>query len=314
MQAHLLRDDAVEVVLALTSASQHPISNAVAKHLSSQSSTSENSLNLEGFHSVPGSGIEARYDDKVLRGGSPQWLNVDDHSAIVEMKTKQLTLFAVTHGGEPIAAFGLRDGLRAGAGEAVDMLQRRGIEVHIVSGDQPGVVSAIAANLKLAPERAIGGCKPQDKQQYVKALQAVSGRNRITGRVMFFGDGTNDSLALVQADIGVSLSSGTDVAMSAADIVYMDGKNLERSIRTTLDISEGAVRRIYVSENCVVTFKRLLQFFFRSHRGTSCGQLSTIRLVSCSRREHSFMPAYLRNMLGSEKWCLCYPSCSLHGA
>jgi P-type E1-E2 ATPase len=66
---------------------------------------------------------------------------------------------------------------------------------------------------------------------------------------MFFGDGTNDSLALVQADVGVSLSSGTDVAMSAADIVYMDAKNLARSIRTTLDISEGAVLRIYVSRN-----------------------------------------------------------------
>jgi P-type E1-E2 ATPase len=245
VQAHLLRSGAAELVLALTSSSKHPISKAVAMHLSS---TSTASSKLEGINSVPGSGIEARCDGKVLRGGSPRWLDLESHPIVVEMVSEHLTLFVVTHDEEMIGAFGLQDGLRAGAGEAIDLLQRRGVEVHIVSGDAPGVVSALAANLKLTPQRAVGGCKPQDKQQYVRALQSASqGGNRPARRVMFFGDGTNDSLALVQADVGVSLGSGTDVAMSAADIVYMDAKNLARSIRTTLDVSEGAVLRIQVS-------------------------------------------------------------------
>lgn len=243
VQGRLLHKHAANLVLALTSISKHPISKAVAKYLSS---TSKNSLELEGFHSIPGSGIEARIDDKTLRGGSPRWLRLETHPTIVAMKSERLTLFAVTYDGEMIAAFGLQDGLRAGAREAVDMLQHQGVDVHIVSGDESGVVSALAAKLKLDPARAVGGCKPQDKQKYVRALQTATGGNQPPRRVMFFGDGTNDSLALVQADVGVSLSTGTDVAMSAADVVYMDAKNLARSIRTTLDVSEGAVLRIYV--------------------------------------------------------------------
>jgi cation transport ATPase len=74
VQGRLLHSHAADLVLALTSASKHPISKAVAKYLSS---TSKNSLELEGFHSIPGSGIEARIDDKTLRGGSPKWLGLE---------------------------------------------------------------------------------------------------------------------------------------------------------------------------------------------------------------------------------------------
>lgn len=266
VQARLLRSGAAELVLALTSNSKHPISKAVAMDLASTPTTPSK---LEDFRSIPGSGIEARYDGKVLRGGAPRWLHLESHPTIVEMESERLTLFVVTHGEEMIAAFGLQDGLRAGASEAVDLLQRRGVEVHIVSGDAPGVVSALAANLKVAPQRAVGGCKPQDKQRYVKALQSASrGGNPPTRRVMFFGDGTNDSLALVEADVGVSLGSGTDVAMSAADIIYMDAKNLARSIRTTLDVSEGAVLRIQVSKIVCLFF--ITCQFFESVTGELC--------------------------------------------
>lgn len=302
VRAHLLRSDAAELVLALTSASKHPISKAVAMHLSSNVT---NSLGLEGFHSVPGSGIEARYDGQILRGGSPRWLDLESHHTMVEMKSEHLTLFVVNHGEEMIAAFGLQDGLRPGARDAVALLQRRGIEVHIVSGDEPSVVSTLAENLGLTPQHAVGGYTPQDKQQYVRALQIVSqGGNRPMRRVMFFGDGTNDSLALVQADVGVSLGSGTDVAMSAADIVYMDSKNLARSIRTTLEISEGAVFRIKVSASlnplCPVSRPTLPNISIY-YRGTLRGPSSTIRLLSCSHQGHLFMPACLRNMLDLEK-------------
>lgn len=163
------------------------------------------------------------------------------------MKSQRLTLFAVTLDGKPIAIFGLEDGLRASAVGTIDLLQHRGVEIHIVSGDEPQVVSALGERLNIPLNRVIGGCTPQSKLEYVKSLQASLAKSS-TRCVAFFGDGTNDSLALVQADIGVSLGSGTDVAMSAADVVFMDAKNLERSVRTMLEVSEGAVVRIQVRD------------------------------------------------------------------
>lgn len=257
VQAHFFREDASAPVAALTSNSKHPISKAVFGHLSSTSP--KLSCKLDGVQSIPGQGVEARYNGLILKGGSPRWLSLDADPTVQDIKAQRLTPFVVTLDGVLIAAFGLEDGVRACAIDTVTYLRDRGVEVHIVSGDEPAVVAKIAERLGVPISRAIGGCSPQGKQEYVKALQVQSGpagisrsagrskANGTVGRhVMFVGDGTNDSLALVQADVGVSLGSGTDVAMSAADVVFMDPENLARSIRSMLDVSDGAVTRIKV--------------------------------------------------------------------
>lgn len=264
VKAQLLQGDAISLVLALTTTSKHPISKAVASYLAASYPASVPSI-IDGLKSIPGSGIEGRYGGKLLRGGNPTWLDLDSNVNVTELKSQRLTLFAATFDGKPIAIFGLEDGIRASALETVNLLQRRGIEIHIVSGDEPQVVSALAERLGIPSNNAVGGYKPQSKLEYVKKLQTrlvnpYSRRDRKSParRVAFFGDGTNDSLALVQADIGISFGSGTDVAMSAADVVFMDAQNLERSVRTMLDISEGAVLRIQV---CDLRLKRKVTIF-----------------------------------------------------
>lgn len=164
------------------------------------------------------------------------------------MHSKALTLFAVTSNKGLIATFGLSDTIRPSAREAIKTLKQQGCAVYIVSGDAQPVVSVLAEQLDVPSDHAIGGCLPQTKLEHIRSLQ--QGRQGRRAKVMFVGDGTNDSLALAQADVGVFLSSGTDIALSAADVVILDSDDtvdLARSMRVIFDISRGAVRRIVVN-------------------------------------------------------------------
>ncbi|KAH9974622.1 HAD-like domain-containing protein, partial [Lactifluus volemus] len=116
---------------------------------------------------------------------------------------------------------------------AIDLLQRQGIQVHIVSGDAPPV-------LGIPSVCAVGGCLPTVKVARVRALQATG------ARVMFVGDGTNDTPALAAADIGIAMGSGTDVARSAADVVIL-APDLARALEALFRLSRGAVRRVYLN-------------------------------------------------------------------
>lgn len=160
----------------------------------------------------------------------------------------------------------------------VEALTRRGIEVHVLSGDMAPVVARTAAALGIPSARARGGCSPEDKGQWIRFLQegglkqtleptekskmggcADDGECGGTGcaqpaptssdsrrrKVMFVGDGTNDALALVQADIGVSLGSGTDVASTASQIVLLS--SLQAGLEDVFSLAKAARRRIWIN-------------------------------------------------------------------
>lgn len=201
-------------------------------------------MDLKDAKSIPGRGIEARLSGRLVRGGSPAWLDLMNHSVVVELQSQAMSMFAVVCEAELVAVFGLRDTVRPSARAAMKLLADCGISAYIVSGDAQPVVSAVAAQLGISPDHAIGGCLPETKLERVRALQGTGASAK---RVLFVGDGTNDSLALAQADVGLSLGSGTDIALSAADIVVLDPEHtvdLARAMRAVLGISRGAVRRI----------------------------------------------------------------------
>lgn len=111
-----------------------------------------------------------------------------------------------------IDVFELTDRLRDDATQIVRQWQTSGLRVFIVSGDTPGVVARVAAACGIPPERAVAEALPADKRAFVRAL-AAEGR-----RVMMVGDGVNDAAALAEADVGVAVSGGVDLALAAADV------------------------------------------------------------------------------------------------
>ncbi|KAF9515925.1 hypothetical protein BS47DRAFT_1391242 [Hydnum rufescens UP504] len=247
VRSHILRDDATQLVLGLTSNSHHPVANGVTAHLLAMSIPNDCDYTFTEFkdiQSIVGKGLEAMHANLPLRGGNPKWLGAEEDHTVHELLEEGLTPFVVMHGEEIIAAFGLADIIRQGSQETIDLIRGGGAEVYIVSGDEQTVVNDVATRLGVPPDHAFGNCSPQTKQEHIKRLQTETRRGGGSSKVAFLGDGTNDSLALVQADIGISFGSGTDVALNAADVIILDPSNMARSIQTVRHISRGAVLRI----------------------------------------------------------------------
>ena len=240
VEAHIIRQDALRTILALVSESSHPVAQSIAKYLHSTYPHCE-APSLDKVKSILGKGLEVTTLDGVLiRGGSPSWLGLQSDPLYDLMMAKALTMFAVTFDGELVAFFGLADLPRPSARAAIELLQAQGIQVHIVSGDAVPVVRALAEQVGVPLERAHGGCLPETKVAHVRELQSAG------GRVLFIGDGTNDTPALAAADVSVAMGGGTDVARDTADIVFL-APDLARALSVLLRLSHGAVRRVYAN-------------------------------------------------------------------
>jgi Cu2+-exporting ATPase len=149
------------------------------------------------------------------------------------------TMCYYTYDGDLRASFELMDHPRPGAEMVIQKLLARGIKVHMLSGDTAGAVTSIANRLYIPEGNTKACCKPEGKMNYVRDLQTP-------GKVvMFVGDGTNDSVALKQAHVGVHLNQGSDIAKSAADVVLMTTRL--HDILILLDISFAAYRRILLN-------------------------------------------------------------------
>ena len=133
-----------------------------------------------------------------------------------------------------VGVLGIADPVRPGAAAAVAALRQRGIEVWLISGDAQAVVDAVAREVGI--EQVLAEVLPADKQARVAALQAA-GR-----RVAMVGDGINDAPALAQADLGVAIGTGADVAIEASDVTLVGGD--PRLVVSAIDVSRGTLRVI----------------------------------------------------------------------
>ncbi|KAJ1307048.1 hypothetical protein OPQ81_008027 [Rhizoctonia solani] len=243
------------VVRVLTGSSTHPVSAAVHEHIvATLASVSPLHTDALDVKSIPGKGLEVIIDGVVIRGGSALWAagggtvkDLGDH-----------TVFVVSVATDPahsvftcIAHYTLSDSLRPDAVPAIKSLTQRGLEVHILSGDNHRVVTRTATALGIPTEQARGNCSPEEKAQWIKFLQGAddceTGCSDASKRrkVMFVGDGTNDALALVQSDVGVSLGGGTDVASSAAQVVLLS--SLNAGLMDVFTLAKAARRRVWIN-------------------------------------------------------------------
>ncbi|WEW61602.1 heavy metal translocating P-type ATPase [Emydomyces testavorans] len=225
------RREILSMAKALVSDNKHPVSVSVAKYLETEIADQR----LENVRSVPGAGVEATLDHASLRAGNPRWLQVEHHPAVANIVQQSMTPLCMTINGDLVAVFGLKSNLRSEVRAVIRTLQQRSIAMHIVSGDERKAVEDVAVSVGIPKENVAARKTPAEKRNYVKNLMD---QGKI---VLFCGDGTNDAVAIAQADVGVQIGSSSDVTRATADAVLLSG--LEGLV-FLLDVSRAAYRRI----------------------------------------------------------------------
>lgn len=239
------RDTTQRLLLALLSENKHPVSAAVVSRL--QEHGTEAASEVQDIKVLTGKGVEASTSSGlVLRAGNSRWLDSSSSAQAESSFSQGLTTFCFTINGSLVAVFGLQDTLRTDAVTTVKELQDRGIAIHVLSGDDDAAVRVLTNRLDIPESHVRSRCTPTDKKDYIEALQQPGSPGAAKPIVIFCGDGTNDAVALAQANVGVHMSggtSGTDVAKSAATVVLM--RPDLAGVLTLINISRKSVRRMW---------------------------------------------------------------------
>ena len=236
---------AAAIAKQLTSSSKHPVSQALTTHLEY---VDDCSIKLESVSSAIGKGMHATLDGQSVRGGNPFYVDAVEDPDVQRLLYQGLTVFCLRHGSALLAIYGLRDALRPDTAKVISALQARDILVSIVSGDSITAVHQLATELGIPLSHAKGQCNPEDKARYITSLSTSppSSNQKVSATTTIFcGDGSNDAVALAQADIGIHMAGGTDVAKSAADVV-LTYPSLA-GILALIDLSRASMRRVYLN-------------------------------------------------------------------
>ncbi len=228
----------LQTAASLERRSEHPLARAVVRK------AEERGLALkdpETFQALPGHGIQARLEGRELLLGNEELqrahgVTFDEpllqEAARLRNEGKTVIFLAVDR--KVAGLLGIADTLKEESGEAVEEMKRMGLEVVMMTGDNPRTAQAVARQVGI--ERVLAQVLPHDKAQEVRRLQE-SGR-----KVGMVGDGINDAPALAQADVGIAIGTGTDVAMESADMILMRGDL--RGVATAIALSRATIRNI----------------------------------------------------------------------
>jgi Cu+-exporting ATPase len=220
--------DLLSVAVALESVSNHPLAKAVAAY---QQSSEFVSLPVKDVKETGGFGLSGTIDNLQVLAGNRRLMvresiSVDDFDQRIDAwAAAGKSVIYVARGGLLLGAIALADTIKDGAVETVARLQQLGLQTIMITGDRKTSADAIAMQLGLSQVEA--EVLPEDKLEVVKRYQQ---KGFFTGMV---GDGINDAPALAQADIGIAIGSGTDVAKETGDLVLVKGdiRDVERGIR-----------------------------------------------------------------------------------
>jgi cation-transporting ATPase V len=231
-------EEALARAAAAESSSEHPIARAVVEGAAHREITVPNAT---GFRSVPGFGVRATVEGEEVLVGRRRFLEQEHQEiparlgdAAARLKSEGKSVFWVGWGGQARAVLAVADALRASSARAIQDLHSIGVEVAMITGDNRVTAEAIARQAGI--DRVLAEVLPEDKVNEIRRLQA-------DGRVVaMVGDGVNDGPALAQADLGIAIGTGTEVAIEASDLTLISGD--PQGVVTAIRLSRRTFRTI----------------------------------------------------------------------
>jgi len=223
---------------SLESQSEHPLADAVASRLKEEGASS---VTLTSFESLTGRGVKAIYDNEMLFIGNKKLveennINIPDSILKIanEWQTDAKTVIYFSNQEKVLALIAIADNIKPTSAPAIELLQKKGIEVYLLTGDNQQTAQAVARQVGIHHFKA--EVLPADKADFIKHLQE---EGKIVAMV---GDGINDSHALAQADVSIAMGKGSDIAMDVAKMVLITSDL--QSIPKALNLSTKTVRGI----------------------------------------------------------------------
>lgn len=226
-------EDLLKYAYSLELCSEHPLAKAVVDYVKQREMSP---LRISGYETLPGSGVHAVWQDSDLYGGSIAYMekNFTIPQPLIqsaqELAMQGKTILCFAYGERILGVIAVADALKSDSKEAIAILKKKFKKVVMLTGDNEQTARFIAQSVGVDEVKA--GLLPQDKSEVIRSLKKE-------GKVAMVGDGINDAPALAEADVGIAIGAGTDIALESADVVLMGNSLLD--VRHSLKIGSSTL-------------------------------------------------------------------------